>query len=155
MESAVITAVHVTENPWSFRHSNACTHIFKLDYDLYNSDYPDGVYHPPSSGGRNSAADLNNRRNKVCQNEIGVRRFGTNDVATSNEDLAGNEELAKKMNVYFWHNFTLYSHSAQITDTITNYQFSKDDIACTTGSAAQYVQIAVAVSRGEFEYKSR
>lgn len=148
METAEVTEVHVTEHPWTFRHANQCTHIVKFNYDIQNGESAGsgGV----ESGGGTSSGNLQS----LCQREVGFRRQSSQDrdhFARSNTENQGHdEEIATKTNVYFWHNLTLYSHSAEFVDTITNYHWSREDLSCVQDKRnAQYVQIAVTVSKSK------
>ncbi|ODN05060.1 hypothetical protein Ocin01_01581 [Orchesella cincta] len=138
METSAVTAVHMTENPIDFRHSNACTHFVKFSHDLYDE--------PGGSSTRASGGGAPRKGSKVCEKEIGIRRYINSDaVHVDSHELSQNEEVMNKMSVYFWHNFTLNSYSANYVDAITNYYLSKEDIACT--KTPEYVQIAIVVSK--------
>jgi len=85
---------------------------------------------------------------KVCERETGIRRYINSDaIRVDSHELAQNEEVMSKMSVYFWHNFTLNSHSANFVDAITNYHLSKEDIACP--SKPEYVQMVTVVSKSK------
>ncbi len=105
-------------------------------------------------------------KDHICQNEIGIRRQGSKGPDHDHSEMHKksplhqeeanqiSEEIARKTNVYFWHNFTIYPHSAEFVDTITNYHWSREDISCANERNARYVQIAVVVSKSkQIHYK--
>lgn len=164
VETDVITAIQVTENPWNFRHANQCNQFLKFSYA---HKYSTGsISESTSSGGGGGGGKMGGGKGRdilskdhICQNEIGIRRQGSKGHDQAEIDKKQplhqeeanqiSEEIARKTNVYFWHNFTIYSHSAEFVDTITNYHWSREDIACANERNARYVQIAVVVSKSK------
>ncbi|CAL8073681.1 unnamed protein product [Orchesella dallaii] len=147
METAVVTAVHMTLNPLDFRHANACTHMVKFSHEPYVSGgKTDSGRNGNSNWSSNTRTGGGTSRKgiKVCEKEIGIRRY-SDTVHVDSHELSEHEEVMNKISVYFWHNFTLNSHSANFVDVITNYHLSQEDIACPTAPA--YVQIATVVSK--------
>lgn len=165
VETDVITAIQVTENPWNFRHANPCNQFLKFNYaHKFNSGSLSETTSIGGGAGGKMAREkgtLPKSKDHICQKEIGIRREGSK----SHQDQDGmmdkkqplhqeeanqiSEEIARKTNVYFWHNFTMYPHSAEFVDTITNYHWSREDIACANERNARYVQIAVVVSKSK------